>query len=605
MFLSHDWSYRLSPYAWRRSAAFLLVCLFLQLGNAFAKHFHFIEIGTCDFDTLASNLRLTHNYGISVEAVAEYLNLVPTGVNMIKINAAVSDEDGWAEMYKVDPKFMEPTCNNSDNICLPWWFRGTSTLNQPSPLLVHHAEHNIEKVSQVVKVQTYTYRTILEKHKISSLGMLKIDTEGFDLKIVRQALRYGLQSGLWPQSLVFEKNNLSSIVQSDMSTDAIVLEILDNHYSCWVPEGEDDSHCWLLRDLVSIHGLSLVQAGSAPRTWIMRLPERTLISSIRLKDASGLPLTQWQVSVSDSEFSETSHTCGMVPSTLEAGTAVLVKCEREGRFIRITCMHPKRRVVPPAVEVWAPATALGSVRSSVGRECCSKKSCGPSHQTYLFNGYNLNCEAICMEDIRCKWFTVFRSGWCQTAANCDMDFPSISVQGPVTFARLANRTKASTTPLLTPLAPVLSSARQSSKDWGGAPDRAIDGKWDSNFWARTCTHTNAGTPDAWWSTEFLPLNVPIHMVRLQVRGDCCSERMTDWEVRVGNDENPWQNMVCGTKQNEPKTGGRIDIHCSPPLYGRFVGIVLPGNEPLTLCEVEAFTSTDAFESSRIPLQRLK
>lgn len=82
-------------------------------------------------------------------------------------------------------------------------------------------------------------------------------------------------------------------------------------------------------------------------------------------------------------------------------------------------------------------------------------------------------------------------------------------------------------------------------------------------------------------------------VRILGRWDCCNERLDNWEVRVGDNPDPWKNPRCGPRQRMLQPGGRRLIRCSGEamdfMQGRFVGVVLPGGEPLTLCEVEAFT----------------
>ena len=64
--------------------------------------YNFIEIGTSDFRTLATD---TEKTGISIEPVKEYFDNLPTREGLIKINAAVSDVSGEGQMYYCDPDF--------------------------------------------------------------------------------------------------------------------------------------------------------------------------------------------------------------------------------------------------------------------------------------------------------------------------------------------------------------------------------------------------------------------------------------------------------------------------------------------------------------------
>lgn len=135
-------------------------------------------------------------------------------------------------------------------------------------------------------------------------------------------------------------------------------------------------------------------------------------------------------------------------------------------------------------------------------------------------------------------------------------------------------------------------ATQSSTAWGGDANRAIDGVLNSNFMAGSCSHTDeSDTELPWWRAELSAPNgprIPVSAVRVLGRGDCCWSRLDAWEVRVGDADNPWLNSKCGFTQRALPEGGRVMVHCSEPLQGRFVGIVSHNVEPLTLCQIEIF-----------------
>ena len=64
----------------------------------------YIEIGTSDFDTLVQNTDLT---GLSIDPLKIYLDALPNKVNNIKINAAISDFDGFKTAYKMQCRFLK------------------------------------------------------------------------------------------------------------------------------------------------------------------------------------------------------------------------------------------------------------------------------------------------------------------------------------------------------------------------------------------------------------------------------------------------------------------------------------------------------------------
>jgi hypothetical protein len=65
--------------------------------------FHFVEIGTCDYDTLLESCR-DDQLGISVEPIKAYLDRLPSRPNVTKINAAISSADGLVDLYWVRPE---------------------------------------------------------------------------------------------------------------------------------------------------------------------------------------------------------------------------------------------------------------------------------------------------------------------------------------------------------------------------------------------------------------------------------------------------------------------------------------------------------------------
>lgn len=75
----------------------------------------------------------------------------------------------------------------------------------------------------------------------------------------------------------------------------------------------------------------------------------------------------------------------------------------------------------------------------------------------------------------------------------------------------------------------------------------------------------------------------IATVKVLNRLDCCSDRLTNYQVHVGDNANIFLNDVCPGVYSGSQT-----IKCD--LTGRYVGVTIPGdNQMLTLCEVEAYS----------------
>jgi len=534
-------------------------------------HHDYVEIGTADFDTLAQMLAMTDAVGLSVEPVKEHLDRLPSGGGRSKVNAALAETDGWAELYVVRPEYMEPQCTHETlppglRYCMPWWFRATASLHRPAPLVEVHAGPMALDVQMAVPVQTLTYQTLLSRHNVSSVGLLKVDTEGFDTQVLRQVLAWGAQSGEWPERIQFERNNLT-----DASEASTVFDALQAIYDCWLPDEEEDVHCFRLRDLAAgrsaAPATSPLPSGGQDLAWTrIDLGDRMYVAAVRGESTGPLHL---DVRVGDSMDPWENARCGPPPTPPGITAAWTAPCRSHGRFLDIAA---ERGQEAPTVEALGVATTSGAWRLSAGRRCCTGTCAEP---TWLFEGYDPACEARCRSDPACRFFTIYSSLWCATSAACDEDEPGLP--SAITFS-------VHEVPWL-PLP--LREARQTDEDWGGEASRAVDGRHNPHFQARSCSHTVGQSSGSWWSAT-LPARAAVATVRVLNRWDCCHERLDRWEVRIGDSEDPWQNPRCGGTQPAVSAGARRTVACEVPLEGRYLGVVLDGPEPLTLCEVEAF-----------------
>lgn len=147
-----------------------------------------IEIGTSDFRTLIGS---AHGNGISIEPVPCYFNNLTDMNGWLKLNCAVSDYDGKALMYYVNPDKITTE---------PMWVRGCNSINEPHPTIQLQYPHLIE----TMEIDVISVRTLIKKYDITSVGYLKIDTEGHDL-VIMNAL---LDTDLRPKKILFESNVL-------------------------------------------------------------------------------------------------------------------------------------------------------------------------------------------------------------------------------------------------------------------------------------------------------------------------------------------------------------------------------------------------------------
>ncbi|XP_026117572.1 fucolectin-5-like [Carassius auratus] len=127
--------------------------------------------------------------------------------------------------------------------------------------------------------------------------------------------------------------------------------------------------------------------------------------------------------------------------------------------------------------------------------------------------------------------------------------------------------------------------------WGAS--NAIDGIRYAPGLASSCSHTEYDL-SPWWRLDLLD-SYHIYNVTITNRADCCSERMTGVEIRIGNslENNGNNNPRCGVTSLVP-AGSSVSFSCGG-MEGRYVNMYLPNiQEYLTLCEVEVY-GTDSCE----------
>lgn len=147
-----------------------------------------VEIGTSDFRTEAGK-----KSGLFIEPIKEYFDRLP---KCLKENVAVSDYEGEIDIYYVPSSVIEK--NN-----LPNWLRGCNSVNHIHPTIIStgNKKHCVKNTVEVVRI-----KTLLEKHGITEIDTLKIDTEGHDCVILNDFLD---TCDIRPRKIQFENNSLS------------------------------------------------------------------------------------------------------------------------------------------------------------------------------------------------------------------------------------------------------------------------------------------------------------------------------------------------------------------------------------------------------------
>lgn len=145
--------------------------------------------------------------------------------------------------------------------------------------------------------------------------------------------------------------------------------------------------------------------------------------------------------------------------------------------------------------------------------------------------------------------------------------------------------------------------KQSSTGWGGKSSLAVDGDhgqvFNSGGWSTAtarCTHTQSAK-NQWWRVD-LGQEYALRNVNIYNRLDCCSDRLDGFEVWVTNTDkfDDVNRQKCAfDKVNNYGTAVRKDLFKVDCVNtrGRYVFVVLPRHNVLTLCEVDVFGRSGA------------
>lgn len=177
-------------------------------------HYDFIEIGTCDFDTILGGYEYAEKkspcddslVGLSIEPIHEYLLNLPNKPYVTKVTAAVSDYDGTACITYVPEEIRL-------KYGIEWEIKGSATIGDTHEFVFHAVRERAKQGITVTPkdltitriVPRISVNTLISTYLIESCDVLKIDTEGHDATILKAFVR-AWDAGLMkkPKRIEFE-----------------------------------------------------------------------------------------------------------------------------------------------------------------------------------------------------------------------------------------------------------------------------------------------------------------------------------------------------------------------------------------------------------------
>lgn len=166
----------------------------------------FIEIGSCDFQTL--NYLSDFGWkGVIVEPVKKYLDNIEQKPNVFYVNAAVDTDRGSRELWLCSEELVD---SDKDYAGMSSFYKNVQSEKAGS--------HD-----RSIIVPTLTYSDLISMCNITQVDYLKIDTEGHDYEILKMV---DLRGPLRPKYIKIEHKH--------SSFDAIVGHLSTNGYHCEV-----------------------------------------------------------------------------------------------------------------------------------------------------------------------------------------------------------------------------------------------------------------------------------------------------------------------------------------------------------------------------------
>ena len=163
-------------------------------------HYNFIEIGTSNFGTLIQKAD-DNTVGLSVEPMTEYLQQLPNKKKVKKINCAISFDN---QESNVNIFFISESKIKENS--LPQWLIGCNSIND-----YHPQHHEYKHLVTVKEIKQIPIGKLFDDNDVTSVDILKIDTEGGDSKILTHLYDYLSNKSIdhWPKHIQFETNILT------------------------------------------------------------------------------------------------------------------------------------------------------------------------------------------------------------------------------------------------------------------------------------------------------------------------------------------------------------------------------------------------------------
>ena len=157
--------------------------------------YKFVDIGTCYYATSVDEFGLEVN-GLLVDPIQKFLDVLPSSATVKKECCAITDTDGIVDFNvyfdenfdTFELKYFTSTDRDKWRKQKTFIDGKTKPLNVAKSSLVDHPWKHVQQHQKKIKVNGMRLITLFQKYNIDEIDYLRIDTEGYDHKILEQII---------------------------------------------------------------------------------------------------------------------------------------------------------------------------------------------------------------------------------------------------------------------------------------------------------------------------------------------------------------------------------------------------------------------------------
>jgi hypothetical protein len=209
-------------------------------------HYDFIEVGTSDFDTLCE-ISSDEIYGISIEAVGEYVDVLPNKKNVKKVHAAMVPNELLKTENNVKIYYVKSEVIEKEKLRL--FLKGCNKIGSPHDFhyfytddfqthLNNQTKANKKKLIPVYgrnllkeglvtceDVKCISWKVLFDTYDVTSVDYVKIDAEGADSELIVDLMKEcNKRGGVYPKFIRFETGS-----SGNQTHNLEALELLKNN----------------------------------------------------------------------------------------------------------------------------------------------------------------------------------------------------------------------------------------------------------------------------------------------------------------------------------------------------------------------------------------